>query len=105
MELAYPTLVQLLGAHFQDDRMVDAESTDEALAEKWSALHPWTRSAPRCASWTRCSARGCASRSSGTSSSTRFGCHIAPEREGLDASAWLAKVRESIGQRIRTTGE
>jgi hypothetical protein len=36
-----------------------------------------------------------------------IGCHIAPEREGLDTSAWLAKVREAIRRRVftGTTGE
>lgn|SRR5690606_1587135 len=104
MELAYPTLVQLLGAHFQDDRMVDAESTDEALAEMVRAAPVDTlRAALR--ELDALLGQGLCEPQLRDVVLYEIGCHIAPEREGLDTSAWLAKVRESIGQRIRTTGE
>lgn len=104
MELAYPTLVRLLGDHFQDDRLLDAGSTDEVLAEMVrGAPVDALRAALR--ELDALLGRGLCEPQLRDVVLYEIGCHIAPEREGLDTSAWLVKVRESIRRRVRARGE
>lgn len=104
MELAYPTLVQLLGDHFQVDRMLDGESTDEVLAEVVrDASADTLRAALR--ELDALLGRGLCEPQLRDVILYEIGCNITLEREGLDTSAWLAKVRESIHRGVCAKGE
>ena len=102
--LVYPTLVQLLGGSFRQDRVLEGVRTDDILAEMVrEASTDQLRAALR--ELDALLGRGLCEPQLSDVVLYEIGCHIAPEHEGLDTSAWLVKVRESIHLRIRATGE
>ena len=104
MTLAYPTLVQLLGGSFRQDRMLEGERTDDILAEMVrEASTDLLREALR--ELDALLGRGLCEPQLSDVVLYEIGCHIAPEREGLDTSAWLARVRESIHRSVCAKGE
>jgi len=104
MALAYPTLVQLLGGSFHQDRLLEGERTDDILAEMVrEASTDQLREALR--ELDALLGRGLCEPQLRDVVLYEIGCDIAPEREGLDTSAWLVKVRESLHRSVRATGE